>query len=162
MKDVNKRRRIFRRACLHGSGGPQIGEVTCGGSPHPGCKHDQIKVRDYMDRRVTWPTWGRPPPCKQAFTLWVLNWAVPKKSTPRKFAYSWHFQRIVVNATKVQKSRIHFKSDVSPSVVDAKAPYFLSIVAYNNWLHVNVWAKRKMFLQSVTQTTRKKISEYCR
>ena len=41
------------RACLHGGGGPQIGEVTCGGSPHLSCKRDQIKMRDYMDRRVT-------------------------------------------------------------------------------------------------------------
>ena len=44
--------------------GPQIGEVTCGGSPHLSCKRDQIKMRDYMDRRVTPPervtssTWG--------------------------------------------------------------------------------------------------------
>ena len=41
------------RACLHGGGGPQIGEVTCGGSPHLSCKRDQVKMRDYMDRRVT-------------------------------------------------------------------------------------------------------------
>ena len=41
------------RACLHGGGGPQIGEVTCGGSPHLSCKLDQIKMRDYVDRRVT-------------------------------------------------------------------------------------------------------------
>ena len=60
------------RACLHGVGGPQIGDVTCGGSPHLTCKRDQIKMRDNMDRRVTSPkrvtspTWGPPPPCKQA------------------------------------------------------------------------------------------------
>ena len=41
------------RACLHGGGGPQIDEVTCGRSPHLSCKRDQIKMRDYMDRRVT-------------------------------------------------------------------------------------------------------------
>ena len=41
------------RACLQGGGGPQIGEVTCGGSPHLSCKLDQIKMRDYMGRRVT-------------------------------------------------------------------------------------------------------------
>ena len=51
------------RTCLHGGGGPQVWEVTCGGSPHLSCKRDQIKVRDYMDRRVT------PPPCKQALKL---------------------------------------------------------------------------------------------
>ena len=60
------------RACLHGGGGPQVGEVKYGGSPHLSCKRDQIKMRDYMDKRVTppkrvtSPTWGPPPPCKQA------------------------------------------------------------------------------------------------
>ena len=44
--------------------GPQISEVTFGGSLHLSCKRDQIKMRDYMDRRgtppkrVTSPTWG--------------------------------------------------------------------------------------------------------
>ena len=62
------------RACLHGGGGPQVGEVTFGGSPHLSCKRDQIKMRDYMDRRVTppkrvtSPTRGPPPPCKQALS----------------------------------------------------------------------------------------------
>ena len=52
------------RACLHSGGGPQTGEVTCGRSPHLSCKRDQIKMRDYMDKRVappkrvTSPTWG--------------------------------------------------------------------------------------------------------
>ena len=41
------------RACLHGGGGPQVGGVTCGGSPHLSCKRDQIKMRNYVDRRVT-------------------------------------------------------------------------------------------------------------
>ena len=60
------------RACLHEGGGPQIGEVTCGGSSHLSCIRDQIKMRDHMDRRVTplkrdtSPTLGPPPPCKQA------------------------------------------------------------------------------------------------
>ena len=60
------------KACFHRGGRPKIGEVTCGGSPHLSCKCDQIKMRDYMDRRVTppkrvtSPTWGPPPPCKQA------------------------------------------------------------------------------------------------
>ena len=33
------------RTCLLGGGGPQVGEVTCGGSSHLSCKRDQIKVR---------------------------------------------------------------------------------------------------------------------
>ena len=67
------------RACLHGSGGLQIGEVTCGGSSHLSCKRDQIKMRDYMDsrvtppKRVTSPTWGPPPPCKQALNLLLFR-----------------------------------------------------------------------------------------
>ena len=47
-------------------GGPQVGEVTCGGSPHLSCKRDQIELRDFMDRRVTPPTWSPPPAWKQA------------------------------------------------------------------------------------------------
>ena len=29
--------------CLHGGGGPQLGEVTCGGPPHLSRKRDQTK-----------------------------------------------------------------------------------------------------------------------
>ena len=43
-------------ACLHGCGGPQINEVTCGGSPHLSCKRDQIKMRDYMAGQAGYPT----------------------------------------------------------------------------------------------------------
>ena len=63
------------RACLHGGGGPQLGEVKYGGSPNLLCKRDQIKMRYYMDKRVnppkriTSPTWGPPSPCKQALNL---------------------------------------------------------------------------------------------
>ena len=64
------------RACLHGGGGHQTGEITRGGSPrlsckrpHPSCKSDHIKMRDFMDRRFTPPTWSPPPPCKQPLNL---------------------------------------------------------------------------------------------
>ena len=65
----------FLRACLHEGGGPQVGEVTWGGLPHLTCKRDHIKMRDYMDRRVTppkrvtSPIWGTLPSCKQALKL---------------------------------------------------------------------------------------------
>ena len=52
----------YFRACLHGGGGPQIGEVTCSGSPHLSCKRDQIKIRDYVDRRVIPPKRVTSPP----------------------------------------------------------------------------------------------------
>ena len=67
------------RAYLHGGGGPQVGGVTCGGLPRLSCKRDQIKIRDHMDRRVTplkrvtSPTWGPPPPCKQVLKV-ISNW----------------------------------------------------------------------------------------
>ena len=63
------------RACLHEGGGPQVGEVTCGGLPHLTCKRDHSKMRDYMDRRVTppkrvtSPIWGTLPPCKQTLNV---------------------------------------------------------------------------------------------
>ena len=41
-------------------GAPQVGqvaEVTRGGSPHLSCKCEQIEMSDYMDGRVTPPTW---------------------------------------------------------------------------------------------------------
>ena len=58
------------------------------------------------------------------FVLLNLN-AVPKKSTPEKSIYIWHFQWIAINATKFEETRIHFKSEVSAAVtvVVAKAPY---------------------------------------
>ena len=34
-----------RTTCLHGGGGPQVGEVTCGGLPHLSRKREQIKMR---------------------------------------------------------------------------------------------------------------------
>jgi len=60
-------------------GGPQVGEGIRGGSPHLSCNRDQIKMTDHMDRRVTppkrvtSPTSGPPPPCKQALTHVVLH-----------------------------------------------------------------------------------------
>ena len=64
---------------------------------------------------------------KQATTnlFFSLNLsAVLKKSTPGKFAYTCHFQQIGINATKIEKTGIHFKTDVfaAVAVVDAKAP----------------------------------------
>ena len=60
------------RAYLHEGGGPQVGEVTCVKLPLLTCKRDHIKMRNYLDRRVTLPkrvtspTWDPPPSCKQA------------------------------------------------------------------------------------------------
>ena len=46
------------------------------------------------------------------------------KSTPGKFAYTCHFQQIGINATKFEKTGIHFKTEVfaAAAVADAKTP----------------------------------------
>ena len=61
-----------------------------------------------------------------SFSLSKLLSAVLKKSTPEKFAYTCHFQQTGIHATKIEKTGIHFKTDVfaAVAVVDAKAPYF--------------------------------------
>ena len=51
-----KKKKALLRACLHGGGGPQIGEITYGGAPNLTCKRDQIQMKDYMDRQATPPT----------------------------------------------------------------------------------------------------------
>ena len=68
-----------------GGGGPQIGEVTCGGSPYLSCNGDRIKMRYYMDRRVTSPTWGPPPPLvayknADSFNPMILDFLVDFKN----------------------------------------------------------------------------------
>ena len=71
---------------LHGGGGPQIGEVTFDGSRHLSYKRDHIKMRHYMDRRVTQPkpvtspTWGPLPSCKQALREGYF-FTLPKRVT---------------------------------------------------------------------------------
>ena len=57
--------------------------------------------------------------------------AVLKKSTPGRFAYTCHFQQIGINATKIKKTGIHFKTDVfaAVAVVDAKAAYYAKVKA---------------------------------
>ena len=80
-KEAHKKAYCFAnlRVCLHGGGGLQIGEVTCSGSPHLSCKRDRIKMKDYIKRwvtrpkRFTSPTWGPPPPCKQALNLFLFS-----------------------------------------------------------------------------------------
>ena len=58
------------------------------------------------------------------FLLFLNLSSVPKKSTPGKFAYIRYFQRTKINATKFEKTPIHFKSDIfgAVAVVDAKSP----------------------------------------
>ena len=61
---IDKFSRLLLRTCLHGSGKPQIGEVTYIWLPHLSGKRAQINIRDYINRRVTppkrvtSPTWG--------------------------------------------------------------------------------------------------------
>ena len=61
---------------LHGKLSPQLTGLPyladrathLSGSTHQSCKRDQNEIRNYRDRRVTSPSWGPPPPCKQALS----------------------------------------------------------------------------------------------
>ena len=71
----------------YGGGGPQVGGITRLSirPPNLSWKRDQIIMRDYMNRRVTppervtSPTWGPPPPYKQA----LKRPYVPESSYPQ-------------------------------------------------------------------------------
>ena len=67
-------------AWLHEGGGLQVGEVTRGKLPHLTCKRDHIKMRDYMDKRVTSPARG--PPRSGAWKLFMWRFF---------FTWSWDF-----------------------------------------------------------------------
>ena len=59
---------------------------------------------------------------RRNFLLFLNLSAFPdKKSSPGKFAYTWHFQRTGINATKFEKTAIHFKNNIfaAVAVVDA-------------------------------------------
>ena len=62
------------RACLHGGGGPQVGEVTrLGGVTRLSTQAltlmwSRLHVRWGNPPHVTSPTWGSPPSCKQALS----------------------------------------------------------------------------------------------
>ena len=46
----------------------------------------------------------------------------PQEINFREICLHLPFQQIGINATKIEKTRIHFKTDVFVTVVDAKAP----------------------------------------
>ena len=69
---------------------------------------------------------GRKTSDDKHFFLFLYLSVVPKKSSPGKLAYISYFQRIKINATKLEKTPIHFKRDIFAAItfVDAKSPYF--------------------------------------
>ena len=93
------------RGCLHGSGGPQVGEVTHLGGVQRLIINSLVliwsglhdlwgdRTRDYMDRRVTspkrvtLPTWVPPPPCKQ-----TLRWSIAPMASASK-SVKWPTQQ---------------------------------------------------------------------
>ena len=75
------------RVCLHGGGGPQVGEVTCLGGVTRLSISSLILIWSRLhDRwgdlpRVTSPTWGLSSPCKQAFSVTSTEKYVLTKTT---------------------------------------------------------------------------------
>ena len=74
------------RACLHGGGGPQVGEVTClDGVTRLSIKSlilmwSRLHVRWGDPPHVTSRTWGPPPSCKQALKFVCRRPDFPNKS----------------------------------------------------------------------------------
>ena len=70
------------RACLHGGGGPQVGEVTrSGGFTRLSIQSlilmwSHLHVRWGNPRHVTSPTWGPQPSCKQALSAVEVKWLI--------------------------------------------------------------------------------------
>ena len=128
------------RACLHEGGGPQTGEVTCGRSPHLSCKRNQIKMRDYTDgrvtppKRVTSPTWGPPPSCKQAlrprpqvsvFGLKTKSFSLPVWSTVHTSRIRWKWSPITHLFTNALQSGDVWKRHFAELVwIDLKTESF--------------------------------------
>ena len=101
-----------------------------GGSPYLSRKRDQIKIRKYMDWRVTPPervTWGPPPPFKQA----LLAWWYPRKISLTHFTVHVY---VLVSGLHVGVTNINF-------------PLTISICCQEKWLwELIIWSpKRKCF-----------------
>ena len=109
--------------------GTQIGAVTCGGSPHLSCKRDQIKMRDYMDGRVTppkrvaLPSWGphfyvnRP----QVWNHWYENdfvFIITRKVLHLASALKWGFLELGNNLSGFLSQLASFFSCASRSKDD--------------------------------------------
>ena len=95
------------RACLREGGGPQVGVVTCGGLPHLTCKRDQIKIRYYMDRRVTPPKRVTSPTWKSFIKLTPgLNQSV----------CTWYY--FVVSAINLTANEVTFRNVYHTEVRD--------------------------------------------
>ena len=58
---------------------------------------------------------------RQRLEFFFLFQNLVKKLTPGKFSYIWHFPEIGIRATKFEKARIHFKSDVFAAVAVVNA-----------------------------------------
>ena len=85
------------------------------GSPHLSRKRDQIKMRDYMDRRitppkrVTSPTWGPPALCKQALSAtWKNSYHFLIEFIPLASFSNWGFLGFCLFA-KFQTHKTHNK-----------------------------------------------------
>ena len=77
---------------------------------------------------------------KRIFFLFQNLSVVPKKSTPKKFAYIWHFQGIGISVIQFEKTQIQFKDDffAAVAVFDAKAPSYRTLREAPVWKHTGM------------------------
>ena len=81
-------------------------------------------LHDYNVKMPSFTFYGGRKTNDDKLFLLFLNLSAPKEINSRELVYISYFQRIEINATKLEKTPIHFKSDVFAAVtfVDAKSP----------------------------------------
>ena len=93
---------------------------------HHACLYISLPLlHDYDVKMPCFTFYGGRKTSDDKLLFFFLNLStVPKKSTPGKLAYISYFQQIEINATKLEKTPIHFKSDAFAAVnfVDVKSP----------------------------------------
>ena len=103
------------------------GRKGLGGLPHLSCKRDQAKMRDYMERRVTppkrvtSPTWGPPPPCKQALSGEVLFTTLIRGHSPNILVSNIKANGVYVMKRKFVEARevlINKNSPMTSTLID--------------------------------------------
>ena len=103
---IDKFSSLLLRTCLHGGGEPQTGEVTYDAglhmAGHPTYHVNVLNIRDYMNmrvtppKRVTSPTWGPLPLCKQVINYLFWSYAIICSLPCIKVFFSSIYQYVIV------------------------------------------------------------------
>ena len=102
---------------LRGLPGLTVRATRLGGSPHLSCKRDLIKMREYMDwrvtppKRITSPPWGPPPPRKQALSCQSRDFKIQRRGRQRERPKNKRFNKQNNNFSRASRFFVHFFPD---------------------------------------------------